>query len=84
MLEVYNRHFWRTLFACNFQINKKAYPKTLKFLPILPNISNTPVHTKNNHIKKHTHKTQTFSITLIYIEKKITLKKHTYDTKILT
>ena len=81
MLEVYNRHFWRTLFACNFQINKKAYPKTLKFLPILPNISMTPVHTKNNHIKKHTHKTQTFSITLIYTKKNSYIKKGYLQTR---
>ena len=29
----------------------------------------TPIHTKNNHIKKHTHKIQTFSIILIYTKK---------------
>ena len=45
-LEVYNRYFWRTLFTCNFQINKKAYLQTLNFLPITPNISMTPIHTK--------------------------------------
>ena len=38
----------------------------------------TPIQTKNNHIKKYAHKTQTFSITLIYTKKIITLKKDIY------
>ena len=28
----------------------------------------TSIHTKNNHIKKHTHKTQTFFITLFILK----------------
>ena len=34
------------MLSYNFQINKKAYLQTLKFLPIPPNISITPIHTK--------------------------------------
>ena len=44
--EVYNRYFWLTFITCNFQINKKVYLQTLKFLPIPLNISMTPIHTK--------------------------------------
>ena len=58
--EVCNRYFWDSLLTCNFQINKKYTRKLLKFLPIPPNISMTPVYTKkiialkNIHIKpKH-------------------------------
>ena len=44
--------------------------------------SNISIHTKkNNHIKKHTHKTQTFSITLFHTKKIITLKKYTYKSE---
>ena len=42
----------------------------------------TPIHTKKIiTLKKHTHKTQTFSIILIYTKKTITLKKDIYKPK---
>ena len=44
--EVYNRYFWDSLFTCNFQVNKRAYLQTLRFLPISTDISMTPIHTK--------------------------------------
>ena len=44
--EVYSRYLWRTYITYNFQIDKKAYPQTLKFLPISPNICMTLIHTK--------------------------------------
>ena len=50
-----NRRFWHTLFTYNFQINKKAYLQTLKFLPIPPNISMTPIHTKKSSCQKSIH-----------------------------
>ena len=44
--------------------------QTLKFLHIPANISMTPIHTKKIiKLKKHTHKTQTFPIILIYTKK---------------
>ena len=36
----------------------------------------TPFILENNHIKKHTHKTQTFSITLIYTKKNYIKKEY--------
>ena len=44
--EVYNRYFWDSFFTCNFQVNKRAYLQTLRFLPISTDISMTPIHTK--------------------------------------
>ena len=41
----------------------------------------TPIHTKNNHIKKHTRKTQTFSITPFHIKKNNYIKKHTHKSE---
>ena len=56
--EVYNREIWHNLLTYNFQINKKAYLQTLKFLPIPSYISITPFMLKNNHIKNHIYESQ--------------------------
>ena len=57
--EVYNRNFWDTLFIYNFQINKKAYLQTLKFLPIPQTFPMTPFILKIIMLKKDTYKPQT-------------------------
>ena len=50
--EVYNRYFWHILFIQNCKINKKAYPQTLKFLPIPQTFPMTPFILKIDHVKK--------------------------------
>ena len=68
-LEVYNRYFWRTLFACNFQINKKHTHKLQNFY-LYPQISIWPPPIlKNNQIKKGYLQSQTVPVTLIYTKK---------------
>ena len=67
--EVYNRYMWHTLLTYNFSIYKKAYLQTLKFYPYPQIPLWPPFILKINYIKNHTHKTQTFSITLIYTKK---------------
>ena len=66
--EVYNRVIWSTFFTCNFQINKKAYLQNLKFLPIAPNISMTPIYTKKIiTLKKDICKSENTHITLFIV-----------------
>ena len=56
----------------------KRIPANSKILPIPPNISNTPIHTKKIITLKSIHIKPTFSITPFHTKKIIILEKDTY------
>ena len=80
-LEVYNRYFWHILFICSFQINKKAYLQTLKFLPIPQTFPMTPFILKIIMLKKDTYKPQTSLWLLLYqkLKRILTNTKYLYN-----
>ena len=79
--EVCNRVIWDSLFTCNFSIYKKDTCKLSNFTQTPKYLYDPHSYQKNNHIKKHTHKTQTFSITPFHTKKTIIFKKGTYKSE---